>query len=104
MAEDRTRPKTSTLAEALARVIEPISAQKRFVLADLAAAWREVAGAAYADCTYPEKLDWPRGSAGGGTLTVRVEGPRAVLLQHELTQLGERVNGFLGQRAVARIR
>jgi hypothetical protein len=104
MADDTTRHKTSTLAEALAKVLRPISGQKRYILAELAAAWREVAGAAYADCTYPEKLDWPRGGDGGGTLTVRVEGPRAVLLQHELTQLGERINAFLGHGAIARIR
>ena len=37
-------------------------------------------------------------------LRVRAEGPRAVLLQHELGQLVERVNAFLGYGAVGRIR
>jgi hypothetical protein len=37
-------------------------------------------------------------------LTVRVEGPQAVFLQHEATQIIERVNAFLGYGAIGRLR
>jgi hypothetical protein len=35
---------------------------------------------------------------------MRVDGPRAILVQHELGQIIERVNAFLGYAAIARIR
>jgi hypothetical protein len=100
------RRKLSTLAEAVAGVLAPVSQRRGFAVADLAAAWPEVVGARYADCTYPEKIDWPRAAdkAAGGVLRMCVEGPRAVLVQHELGQLLERVNGYLGHGTIGRIR
>jgi hypothetical protein len=89
----------------VAGVLAPISARRQFAAADLAAAWPEVVGPRYAECTYPERIDWPRGSdEPGAILRVRADGPRAVLLQHELGQLAERVNAFLGYAAIGRIR
>jgi len=37
-------------------------------------------------------------------LHLRVDGPRAVLIQHEIGQITERVNAFLGYGAISRIR
>jgi hypothetical protein len=37
-------------------------------------------------------------------LVIAVEGPRALLLQHEADQIVERVNSFLGYGAIGRIR
>jgi hypothetical protein len=94
------------LAEVVAGVLAPVSERRGFAVADLAAAWQEVIGPRYADCTYPEKIDWPRAgdTDAGGVLKVCVEGPRAVLLQHELGQVMQRVNAFLGYAAIGRIR
>jgi hypothetical protein len=39
-----------------------------------------------------------------GTLYLRVDGPRAILLQHELPQIRERINGLLGYAAIRQIR
>jgi hypothetical protein len=101
------RPRrTRALSELVAGVLEPVSAKRSAVAASLATAWPELVGPRYADCTFPEKIDWPRGedSGGGGVLRVRADGPRTVLLQHELGQLAERVNAYLGYGAIARIR
>src|SRR5436189_6028480 len=91
-----SRPgKPLPLSELVARVLAPVKGKRAYAMADLAAAWPEIVGPRYADCTYPERLDWARGAAGaesGGVLRVRADGPRSVLLQHELGQLTERVN------------
>jgi hypothetical protein len=95
------------LSELVARVLAPVKGKRAYAMADLAAAWPEIVGPRYADCTYPERLDWVRGAAeaeGGGVLRVRADGPRSVLLQHELGQLTERVNTYFGYAAVASIR
>jgi hypothetical protein len=103
---ERSRPrKAVTLSELVADVLAPVRGRRGFVLADLAAAWPEIAGSGYAECTEPVRIDWPRAAQGGdGVLRLRAEGPRAVLLQHELGQLMERVNVFFGHRAIDRIR
>ena len=44
------------------------------------------------------------GQTTGGTLTVRVEGPFALQVQHVAPQLIERVNRILGHNAVARLK
>jgi hypothetical protein len=37
-------------------------------------------------------------------LVLRVDGPRAILIQHEASQIVERVNNFLGYGAIGRLR
>jgi hypothetical protein len=98
--------KALKLSELVTDVLAPMSAKRAFAKADLVAAWPEIVGARYADCSHPERIDWPRGAAqdGGAVLRVRADGPRALLLQHEVGQLTERVNTYFGYAAIAHIR
>lgn len=95
------------LAELVGRVLDPVTARRGFATAELIAGWPEIVGPRYADCSRPERIAWPRGKANNdkpGTLVIAVEGPRALLLQHEADQIVERVNGFLGYGAIGRIK
>jgi hypothetical protein len=95
------------LAELVGRVLDPVTARRGFATAELIAAWAEIVGIRYADCSRPERIVWPRGKANDdkpGTLVIAVAGPRALLLQHETDQIVERVNGFLGYGAIGRIK
>ncbi len=100
------RRKTLALSELVAGVIAPVSDRRGYILADLRAAWPEIVGPRYADCSEPDRIDWPRGDESGkpAQLRVRAEGPKSVLLQHELGQLMERLNAYLGYGAVDRIK
>lgn len=106
--DDKNRPRgPRSLSELVARVIDPVTARRGFARSDLIAAWPEIAGPLYADCTAPEKIVWPRGEAEGqqpGVLFLKVDGPRAIFVQHELPQIIERINGFLGHAAIGQIR
>lgn len=75
-----------------------------FTHGTLLARWREVVGPVYARWSVPETLKFPRGQSVGGTLTVRVEGPFALQLQHVAPQLVERANRILGHNAVAKLK
>jgi len=83
-----------------------------FPAAALLTDWAAIAGQDLASYTAPERLKWPRQpdapeDARGqpaATLVLRVDGPRAIELQHRLTQLIERINSYFGFRAVAQIR
>jgi hypothetical protein len=75
-----------------------------FTQARLVAEWGRLVGPVYGRWSVPESLRMPRGSRTGGTLTIRVEGPFALQLQHVGPQLVDRVNRLLGYPAVARVR
>jgi len=75
-----------------------------FVQGALLARWREIVGPVYARWSIPDSLRFPRGQKSEGTLTIRVEGPFSVQLQHVAPQIIERVNRILGHNAVARLK
>lgn len=83
--------------------------------------WRTIAGADLARYTMPDRIIWPRrrddwrgddgGDApvrghksGGATLVLRIEGPRAIEVQHRAGQILERINAYFGYRAVTEMR
>lgn len=97
------------LAELVGPVIDPVVAKRGFASADLIALWPEIVGPAHAAYTEPERIVWPRerdadGEGRPGVLFLRVEGPRAIFVQHELPQIVERINAFFGYAAVGQVR
>src|SRR5258708_34048212 len=77
--------------------------------AALVAEWAEIVGPSLAGSSLPEKLARRRLSEsgadlGGGVLTIRVSGGAAMEIQHREPQLLERINAYLGHRAVTRIK
>ncbi len=64
--------------------------------------WREIAGETLALRTEPVKLVKSR--TGGATLELKVDGPAAALIQHQAPEVLARVNMFLGEGAVAKLR
>jgi hypothetical protein len=106
-ADAKRRRSAVKLSDLVGGVLDPVTARRGFGTADMIATWPQIVGTRVAQCTRPEKIVWPRGEAAaadGGVLHLRVEGPRAVLIQHELDQIMERVNAFLGYAAVTRVR
>ena len=69
--------------------------------------WTEIVGTEIAAHSEPIKIQWTRPADGEerepGTLVLRVEGPAAIEIQHLANVICERVNQFLGWRAVARV-
>jgi hypothetical protein len=78
-----------------------------FASAELVTRWSEIVGADIAARSQPIKIQWPRPADGEerepGTLVLRVEGPAAIEIQHSTDVICERINRFLGWRAIARI-
>ncbi len=105
--EKRRRRGAVPISALVGRVINPVARKRGFAAADMIAAWADVVGADLAEYTRPEKIVWPRGDANAdlpGVLTLKVDGPRAVVVQHQLDQIVERVNAFFGYAAVGQVR
>lgn len=100
-----------TTARPLADLIGPVigaACRKRgFAAAELVTFWPEIVGPELAERAQPERLIWPADAQdmeAGATLVVRAEGRAGLVLQHSAPQILERLNDFLGWRAVVRLR
>jgi hypothetical protein len=107
------------LRDVVGKAIGQTFKQQGFASAELVTRWTEIVGAEIAARSEPIKIQWTRpvspshsapasGAASGwgqepGTLVLRVDGPAAIEIQHLTGVICERVNQFLGWRAVARI-
>jgi len=106
------------LRDVAGKIVGKTFVQQGFGSAELVTRWTEIVGADIAAHSEPIKIQWPRGvshpssprreQSGGaqepGMLLLRVEGPAAIEIQHLTNVICDRVNQFLGWRAIARIR
>jgi hypothetical protein len=96
----RMRP----IAAELAGLIGKPFGRRGFGEGGLIADWPAIVGQEVARHAVPLKLSFPRGARREGSLTLRVRSAFAVELQHLAPQLLERINGYLGYGAVARLK
>jgi hypothetical protein len=100
-----------------ARALDPSARARGFATTALLSEWPAIAGAELAEFTMPDRLVWPRRREDaeeptpkkgwrneGAILVLRVEGPRAIEVQHRSGQILEQVNTYFGYRAVAEMR
>ena len=71
--------------------------------AQLVQHWGAIVGERLAGGSSPEKLSFVRGGRRDGTLKLRVAPGLALEIQHSEPTILERINGFFGYRAVARL-
>lgn len=101
--EPTRRPGLRALATAVPRVTAAAGVRRGFARAQVISHWGEIVGAQLARHSLPERLIFPRGQRHEGTLHIRIEGALALELQHLEPLVIERINGFFGFRAVARL-
>ena len=93
------------LADVASACLADSFARQGFASAELVTRWTDIVGPEIAGLAEPIKLQWPRttGEVEPATLVLRVEGPAAIEVQHLSNIILERVNRFVGWRAVERI-
>lgn len=93
-----------TLGTVMPRAASSVLRKRGFAQGAIVARWSEIVGPELAAQSAPERLVFPRdGTPGGATLHVRAGGALALELQHLAPIVLERVNGFFGYQAVARL-
>jgi hypothetical protein len=91
------------IAATLPTVTRRALGRRGFAEGGLAAEWTAIVGEELAARCIPERLA-RRAGGEGGTLTLRVEPGYATELQHLAPLLIDRINGYLGHKAVGRLR
>ena len=93
----------------VARMLDPVARARGFAITSLLSEWPTVVGEELASFTAPDKLMWPRRTEDreaaspqsawrndGAILVLKVDGPRAIELQHRSEQILKRVNMYFG--------
>ena len=95
------------LPRSLAQLTQPIArgalGRKSAAWGTVLAAWPDIVGPDLAARATPDKLSAPRRGEDGGVLTLRTGPATALEIQHDAPRILQRVNAFLGFRAVAKI-
>jgi len=107
------------LRDVTGKIVAKTFKQQGFGSTELVTHWTTIVGRDIGSNTEPIKIQWTRPAASPssgadgerpewtqepGTLLLRVEGPAAIEIQHLTNVICDRVNQFLGWRAVARVR
>ncbi len=100
---ERRRGGLRALASELPRIAAPVLGRRGLATAQLIAEWESIVGAELAAKISPDRLIFPTGERRDGTLRLRVASGLAPEVQHRSPLIIERINGFFGYRAVARI-
>lgn len=97
-----------TLATTLPKITKAVLEKGGRDYAALVAEWAQIVGPALARASLPEKFSRRRpsdeASGTSGILTIRVTGGAAMEFQHSEPQILERINAYLGHRAVSRLK
>lgn len=102
MNETKRRGRMRALGATVSKVTAPVFRRRGFAEAGILTDWPHIVGTRLAAHSSPQKLCFPEGKRDG-TLHVLVSGAWAPELQHLAPQVIERINGYFGYRAVARL-
>src|SRR5262245_20513866 len=91
------------LPDLLSRLLQPAARRRGLAEAKLLTEWSTVVGPHFASRCHPMRLN-PRSDGPGGVLVLHATGAAALELQHSEPQILERINGYFGYDAVARLR
>ncbi len=104
----RTRPQVQARARLLGDLVEktldPLVKKRGFANARLFSHWETVVGPQLAAMALPEQITWRRGKEAGGTLILGCASGDALVVQHQQDIIKERINAFVGWRAVETVR
>lgn len=104
-ARETRRGGLRALSQSVREITRSALGRRALAEAALLAEWPAIVGADVAAACQPRRLSFPRrDSRREGTLVLRVKPGEAPRLAHWEPILVERVNGFFGYRAVARLR
>ena len=99
------RNRTETLGMTVSRLTKPIFANRGLADGTVAKEWCQIVGPMIAKHSRPDRISYANRERHSGLLHLRVDhSAMATELQHLEPQLLERINGYFGFKAVAKMR
>lgn len=105
-SEPKRRNRTLSVADALSGALDPVLRKRGFASRDIITHWKDIAPAAYAATTLPDRLQWPRAvhGADGAILHLRCAPGQALFVQHDAPAIAAAVNRYFGYVLVGDVR
>ncbi|RCK99994.1 MAG: hypothetical protein JSC189_001344 [Candidatus Tokpelaia sp. JSC189] len=109
MEKDKTERGFFPLSEMISKIVDPILRRRAGFNIQLLENWSEIVGADVAEATRPLKIIWPHRMTADdifepAILVIACEGFSAIRLQHESSEVIQRINTFFGFAAIARLK
>lgn len=109
MAGKMYRGNPMPVGDLATELLDPVLRKRAGLSMDLVQSWAEIVGERLAMRTRPEKIAWPRrlhedDPFEPATLIIACEGPAALHVQHETSEIIARANAFLGFAAIGRVK
>ncbi|WP_084175105.1 DUF721 domain-containing protein [Afifella pfennigii] len=99
------KSRAKPIGELVGGTLDPLMRKRGLARAELIAWWPDIVGPRYAGLTAPQRISWPRSGEGrAATLVLHVDPSVALPLSYELEGVRDRLNAFLGFRAVGAIK
>lgn len=92
------------LGDLLGRLLTPAARRRGFAEASVLSAWPQIVGPELAARARPVRIAFGRDRRHGGVLHLHVAGSAALDIQHRVPQILERINGYFGFVAIARLK
>lgn len=101
------RPLAAFVSQCLADTFK----RRGFAATEIVTHWDDIVGTDIAARCEPMKIDWPRqpgrdpaaSTPAPATLVLRVEGPAAIEIQHQVNLIIARINQYFGWPAIGRV-
>lgn len=98
--------RTSGMNELLDRTLDPMFKKRGFASRDIITHWSSIVPEPYAELTMPDKLSWPRRTAGaeGATLYLRCAPSIALAVSHDGENIAAAINRYFGYILVGKVK
>lgn len=100
---DRRYRRTLGIARLMPDIVSPLLRRRGFLHREIVLRWHEIVGRDAAARSRPLGIRFPRGKRDNGVLTLAVSASCAPLIQHDSPRILEKINGYFGYAAVARL-
>ena len=100
MTRPNRQSKPSSLAHLVSHLVTPVLKSHSVKGGGLLYDWKRIVGKPLADLSSPEKITYPKSSLGGGTLYVTVSSSLSLYVQHNQTQIIDKINTYFGYKAI----
>ena len=96
---------TQALGKSISHLTRTSYSKRGFADGEILHRWPAIVGELLANASHPEKVVYPKGQNGDGTLQLRVGNPGLALdIQHMEPVILSRINAHFGYRAINRIK
>jgi len=84
-------------------IVKPVFKARGLLEGKIITHWSQIVGDRYASLSLPEKITFPKGKRGEGTLYLSVSSASSLFIHYSQGVILEHINRFFGYKAVAKL-